>query len=86
MDLGLIAEAIATLGFPIAICVALFWFIYQVYKKSESRETELRQEIKENQETNKEAIKTLALYAERLDSIQTDVNEIKQVIITTHHE
>lgn len=81
MDIDLIAKTISTLGFPIAICIALFWFVYQIYKKSEVREDELRQEIKENQEINKEAIKTLALYAERLDVIQTDIETIKDDIV-----
>jgi len=76
-----IIELITSLGFPIAICLVLFWFIYQIYKKSEKREDELRAEIKENQLTNQKAIETLALYAERLDTIQTDVEEIKKDII-----
>lgn len=80
MELEVIVELITTVGFPIAVCIALFWFIYHVYKASEKREDELREEIKENQKTNKEAIKTLALYAERLDVIQGDVEEIKNNI------
>ena len=85
MDIPIIVELITTLGFPIAICLVLFWFVYQVYKKSEKREDELRAEIRENQEINRESIKTLGLYAERLDTIQTDVEEIKKdiLILTT---
>lgn len=85
MDVALVVELITTLGFPIAICLVLFWFVYQVYKKSEKREDELRAEIRENQEINREAIKTLNLYAERLDVIKTDVEEIKKdiLILTT---
>lgn len=81
MDINVIGEAIGTFGFPISVCIALFWFVYQVYKKSEVREDELRQEIKENQEINAKAIGTLALYAERLDLIQTDIKDIKDDII-----
>ena len=81
MDTTIITDLITTVGFPIAICLALFWFIFQIYKKSEKREDDLRAEIKENQEINKEAIKTLALYAERLDTIQTDIETIKDDIV-----
>lgn len=81
MDIKLILEIIATVGFPIAACLILGWFIWRIYKKSEEREADLRQEIKENQEINKEAIRTLALYAERLGVIETDVREIKQDIV-----
>lgn len=81
METNVIVELITTVGFPIAICLGLFWFIFQIYKKSEKREDDLRAEIKENQEINKSAIKTLTLYAERLDTIQTDVEEIKKDII-----
>lgn len=81
MDIKLILELIASVGFPIAVCIILGWFIYKIYKKSEDREADLRQEIKENQEINKEAIRTLALYAERLGVIEGDVREIKQDIV-----
>lgn len=81
MDIALIVELISTVGFPIALVLALIWFIYQIYKQSEKREDELREEIKENQAINAEAIKTLALYAERLDVIQNDVEEIKTDIV-----
>ena len=81
MDITLIGELIGTFGFPIALVIVLCWFIWHIYKRSEEREVELRQELKENREINAEAIKTIALYAERLDVIQRDVNEIKEDII-----
>ena len=81
MDFKLILELIASLGFPIAACLILGWFIWRIYKKSEDREGELRKEIKENQEINKEAIKTLSKYAERLGIIETDIKEIKEDIL-----
>ena len=77
----MILELIGTVGFPIAAVIALYWFILRIYKRSESREDELREEIRENQEINRESIKTLALYAERLDMIQTDVEAIKEDIV-----
>lgn len=74
-------ELISTVGFPIVCVIALGWFIWNIYKRSEKREDELRQEIKENQEINANAIKTLALYAERLDTIQSDIEAIKDDIV-----
>lgn len=81
MDATLIVEIIATVGFPIAACLVLGWFIWKIYKQSEKREEALRQEINEGREINKEAIKTLALYAERLGVIESDVREIKTDIL-----
>jgi hypothetical protein len=81
MDATLIVEIIATVGFPIAACLILGWFIWKIYKQSEKREETLRQEINEGREINKEAIKTLALYAERLGVIESDVREIKTDIL-----
>lgn len=81
MDATFIIEIIATVGFPIAACLILGWFIWKIYKQSEKREETLRKEINEGREINKEAIKTLALYAERLGVIETDVREIKSDIL-----
>ena len=80
METAAIIELISTLGFPIACVIAMAFFIYKIYKRSETREDELRNEIRENQAINAEAIKTLALYAERLDTIQNDVETIKEDI------
>ena len=81
MDARLIIELISAVGFPITACLLLGWFIFKIYKKGEEREAALRIEIEDCQEVNKEAIKTLALYAERLGIIENDVKEIKEDII-----
>lgn len=81
MDFKLILELIGTVGFPITACLALGIFIFKIYNKSEEREMALRNEISACQEINKEAIKTLTLYAERLGVIEDDVKEIKEDII-----
>ena len=92
MTIGDIIELISNLGFPIACVVAMSAFIYKIYKKSEDREERfmvrvqersqerediLYKEIKENREINAKAINTIAHYAEKLDSIQDDIKEIK---------
>lgn len=84
MDITMILEIIGTVGFPIALVLVLLWFIYRVYKRSEQREDELRKEITASQATNAEAIKTLALYAERLGVVEQDVKEIKEILIENH--
>ena len=81
MDIKLIIELIGMFGFPIVACLILGWFIWKIYKQSEKREETLRGEINEGREINREAIRTLALYAERLGTIETDVKDIKQDIV-----
>lgn len=80
MDLTIFLDLITTVGFPIAAVIVLCWFIWRIYKRSEEREVELREEIKENQAINSQAMTVLAQYAERLEVIQTDVGAIKQKI------
>lgn len=87
-----IVELIPTVGFPIVCVIAMGCFIFYVYKRqaeenkaniqliqstSKEREDKLYNEIKENREINAKAIETIAKYAEKLDIIQSDVNEIK---------
>ena len=38
MEIAAIAELITTLGFPIACVIALGWFVWRIYTKSEERE------------------------------------------------
>ena len=87
MEIGVFTELIGTLGFPIAIVIALGAFVWVLYKQSVSREEKLMTEITENRLVNEKAIETIALYAERLThiegsitNIQSDVNLIKEKI------
>lgn len=82
MEYSWFVELISTVGFPIAVCIALGWFIFKIYKKSEQREDALRAQIIDSQQVNAKAIETLTIYAERLGSIESDVKEIKQIITT----
>ena len=87
-----IVNIIGTVGFPIAACLGLGWFIYQMVKKTNEqnelalkqiqekcaeREERLYEQISECQRINGEAIATITLYAERLGVIENDVKEIK---------
>lgn len=92
MDITMASEMITNLGFPIACVIALAWFIYHMVKtnnermekmfsglqeQSKGREEKLYNEIAECRVVNSKAIETIAIYAEKLDSIQKDVHEIK---------
>lgn len=81
MEFTALIELIPSLGFPIVVCIALFWFIYQVYKKSIDRENELREEIKENQKINGKFAEIINRYSLELGEIKSDVKEIKEDII-----
>ena len=95
MDVNSVSQMIATLGFPIVCVIAMGWFIYKVYMdgqersartmtevqaRNNEREEKLYAEIKENREVNAKAIATIAHYAEKLDTIQHDISDIKSDI------
>ena len=70
-------ELVSTLGFPIALVIAMGFFIWQLWKQSVAREEKLMSELTECRIVNTQAITTIAQYAEKLDTIQKDVTEIK---------
>ena len=77
MDIAALTTLISTVGFPIVAVLALGAFILRIYKKSEEREALLMEEIVKTREVNAQAIETIAHYAEKLDTIQSDINVIK---------
>jgi chromosome segregation ATPase len=77
MDANIFVELISTLGFPIALVIAMGIFIYKIYNQSVKREEALMEEIRVNRETNAKAIETIAQYSERLETIQSDIRDIK---------
>lgn len=85
MDINMWVELIGMLGFPIVCVLALGIFVYKLWQQSVQRETALMAEIAENRLVNKQAIETIAHYAQSLDTIQKDIGEIKNdiVVITT---
>ena len=95
MDIKTITELITTLGFPIVCVIALAWFAFYLVRKSNednaknmetvqarcaAREEKLYQQIEKFQEVNAQAIGTITLYAERLDEIEHDVKEVKDIL------
>lgn len=92
MDIAAITDLISNFGFPIACVIVLGLFAFYMVKKTnednaknmeqvqvrcKEREDKLYNEIKENRQVNAKAIETIAKYAEKLDIIQHDVNDIK---------
>ena len=80
MDIAMIAELIGTLGFPIALVVAFCWFIFKIYKRSEQREDEMRQELKESREINGQFANIITEHTAELREIKTDIRDIKTTL------
>jgi chromosome segregation ATPase len=57
------------------------YFIWQLYKQSIERENKLSKQIDESRAINAKAIDTIAHYAEKLETIQQDVKDIKQDVL-----
>ena len=80
MDIAVIIELIGTFGFPIVAVFVLCWFIWRIYKKSEEREDNLRQELKESREINGKFADIIAAHTAELGEIKTDIREIKNAL------
>ena len=82
MDLTMFLELISTVGLPIALVIVMGLFIFKLYKDSVIREEKLTEQINESRNINAKAIETLSLYSERLGIIESDVKEIKDIVIS----
>lgn len=70
MDITIVTELIASLGFPVAAVIALGYFVWRLWQQSVKREEKLM-------EVNEKAVDTIAKCVEKLDTIQADVADIK---------
>ncbi len=81
MTIPVFVELLGNLGFPIACVIALGVFCWHMVKKitedQKEREDKLYQEIGECRVINQNAIETIAKYAEKLDTIQSDLEVMK---------
>jgi preprotein translocase subunit YajC len=80
MDVAALVELIQTLGFPVALVIAMGLFIFKLWKQSAEREKTLYAELAKCREVNEKAIVTISQYAEKIGAIQEDVKEIKEDI------
>jgi hypothetical protein len=91
--LGAIAEFIPTLGFPIICVIGLGWFIYKIYTdttkqnnanmeavqaRCKDREEKLYAQLEKQNEINGKFANIIAQYDVKLDTMQSDINDIKQ--------
>ena len=56
INLGVIVELINGLGFPIAVCIALFWFNRDTIRDQQKLLIELKDIIRDNSEVMKDLI------------------------------
>ena len=71
-------ELLQTFGLPVVMVFAMGFFIFKLWQQSVEREKNLMAEITQNRLVNEKAIETIALYSERLGTVEADVKEIKQ--------
>lgn len=81
--LAVIVEVIGTVGFPIAVAIALGFFIWTIYKQSVEREEKLMSEITENRVINTRFAEIIAQYEITLGEIKDDVKDIKDTLHIT---
>lgn len=85
MDATIITDLITNLGLPIALIIAMGFFIYKLWQESVKRESKLYDELAACREVNSKAIETIALYADKLDTMEQDIKVIKEdVLILTN--
>lgn len=92
MDVQGFSTIVSTVGFPIACAAFMGWFILHIYntwtqenqknlenvqKRCAEREDKLYERLEENQKIIGEAVGTISKYADRLETIQNDISEIK---------
>lgn len=92
MEFTTVIDAISNVGFPITLAVVFGYLVWRLGKKindtaeknmaelqkqSKEREEKLYKELSSCHQINDKAIETIAHYAEKLDTIQNDVKEIK---------
>lgn len=61
---------ITNLGFPIAVCIALCWFIYKLWQQSKEREAALLEALNNATEVNNKCVEKLASMDSRLQTIE----------------
>lgn len=63
MDYDIIMQAITTVGFPIVVCAALFWYIYKKDEQHHKEVEALRTTIAENTTLIREVKELIKLIA-----------------------
>ena len=97
MEVGTILEIISNFGFPIALVIALGWFLFKIYTdttkqnkenmaavqaRCKEREEKLYTQLEKQNEINGRFAEIIAQYEVKLDEIKADVKEIKEDVLT----
>lgn len=80
MEMATLMEIIGSLGFPIAMVIALGYFVFQLWKQSVKREETLLTEITENRLINQQFAEIIGKYEITLGEIKTDIKDIKDTL------
>lgn len=70
MDIPIFVELIGTIGFPIAVAIAMAWFISKIYKDQKAEKETLIEALNKANETNTKCVETLATIDARLTVIE----------------
>ena len=68
-------QSISTVGFPIACCAAMFWFINNTLK-----------DLREQQQEMKETLITLQVANKQLSDVLTNISTILQELVATKED
>lgn len=80
MDINIVQQLIQTLGFPIVMVGACGFFIWKMYQVQIADKERLYTELAKAIASNDKMADIIGTYTFKLDSIQSDVKEIKAVI------
>lgn len=75
-----VVSIISTVGFPIAVAIALGFFVFKIWQQSVDREEKLLSEITENRKVNERFAEIIGQYEITLGEIKTDVKDIKETL------
>ena len=75
-----VVSVISTVGFPIAVAIALGFFVFKIWQQSVDREEKLLSEISENRKVNERFAEIIGQYEITLGEIKTDVKDIKETL------
>lgn len=78
MDITIIQQLIQSLGFPIVMVGACGFFIWKMYQTQVIDKEKLYIELEKSRDANSKFAEIISTYTSKLDSIQDDVQEIKE--------
>jgi hypothetical protein len=80
MEIATIETLMATLGVPTAVMVACGWFVWKLWQQQVANQEKLYTELAACRQVNQQAIETIAIYAQKLDDLHSDIKAVKQKV------